>query len=244
MFKPAKPAQLLYIIAGNHCIFTCRYPICSYIRSIPAYKPSKMSDFPCNTRTYRSVSRFRKVTDLCNSELNHLTTKYYRLLRFDQKSTSPGTQRREQSYRGKHSLSPLPSRSRLEERRSSKIRHRTAITPEPNSDFSLPIGNLEGVGVSRTPNHEKTTSTKDLINCHPICKGSTRKSSLLQAKSSRSGPRVFILALKNKEQTLPLLRTKRRIDVDMRVLQSRRERHKEGALPWSIDSSFELLTPK
>lgn len=203
-----------------------------------------MSDFPCNTRSYRSVARFRKVTDVCNSELNHLTTKYYRLLRFDQKSSSPGTQRREQSYRGKHSLSPLPARSRLEERRNSQIRHKTAITPEPNSDFSLRIGSLEGVGVSRTPNHEKTTSTKDLANCYPIRKGRNRENSLLQAKSSRSGTRKLILALKNKEQTLPLLRTKKRIDVDMRLLQSRKERHRESALPWSIDSSLELLTPK
>lgn len=200
-----------------------------------------MSDFPCNTRTYRSISRFRKVTDLCNSELNQLTTKYYRLLRFDQKSSSPGTQRREQSYRGKHSLSPLPARSRLETRRNSKIRHRTALTPEPDS---LPIGNLEGISVSRTPNHEKNTSTKDLTSCEPSHRGRCRENSLLQVRISRIDQKMLVSAGKYKEKTLPLLRTKKRIDVDMRKLQSRKERHREGAPVWSINSSLELLTPK
>lgn len=117
------------------------------------------------------------------------------------------------------------------------MRERAAVTPESNSEISLLIGTLEGAIVSLTPRQEKTTSTQELTSPHCVHRASSPRF-LIQEKSSRS-----ILTLKRKEQTLPLLRSRKMIEVDMRILQSRESRQRAEALPWSRKGSLELLTP-
>jgi len=196
-----------------------------------------MNDCPQSIRKFRGLTRNRQIADLCNSELNHLTTKYYRLLRFDKKTLIPVTPRRGLAYRGKHSLSPIPARSRFKEKRKSQNRLGVAVTPEPNSEVFLHVGSSERDRAGLTPRQEKTTSTKGLVSPHSAHIVSSPRN-LFQEK-----PDLYVLTLKRQELTLPVLRSKKKINVDMRVLQSREGRPKTRDSPWSRANSMERLTP-
>ena len=187
-------------------------------------------------------SRFHivpKVTDQCNSQLNELTTKYYRLLKWDDKGNLPTNKRREAEYRGKHSLSPGLVGGNRGKRRG--MERREAVTPEIVRGNRLVCGNVEGVGVRNSPLlvKEKTTSTNDL----PLFTPSPRPK-LLRPQNSVLTGHLPLTPSKHSERTLPPLRLKKRIDIDMRGLHSRRRWNRQlDEMSVSSDSNCEVLTP-
>lgn len=175
-----------------------------------------------------------RTTDRCNSELNHLATKYYELVRLGRRGNTNwlASVRREANYRGKHSLSPLPLKVYFDLPDTSR-RAYGSLTPEPKRAV---VTKLEGTAIIGTLSREQQTTTKDISASQVLQK--VRKEQRLPA----------LPMAKRTEQrdkcSFPSLRKKKRIDIDLRVARKLECRVFDKSGRWSINSSVDLSRPE